>query len=203
MRGSTSGWADRSGRPWSRGARIVVAVVPLVLLALGTLVATSIDEIEDAPSTGAVPTSSSTAWESTPLDGFSLSDIEGGTWGDAWSAMVDSLDDGEVRVLDGATGLPLKFAYGDPQRDEWTVCAADLTSGSINEPGRLVTVEIADPHDGCSADSQTPEATQSDEYGAETDVPTSAAEDDTADGTSDGEYSGSKRRGGAPRLLVR
>jgi hypothetical protein len=82
-----------------------------------------------------------------------------------------------------AIGLPLAFAFsGDPQRDKWTVCTAELISGVLDEPGWRLTVEIASPHDTCYADSKRPEATPTDQYGEETDTPTSEAEDDTADG---------------------
>ncbi|MGH1554117.1 hypothetical protein ACRAWF_25780 [Streptomyces sp. L7] len=112
-----------------------------------------------------------------------MSDLTGGTRGDAWDAMKVSLDKSEVRVLDRATGLPLTFAFsGDPQRDKWTVCTAELTSGALDEPGWRVTVEIASPHNTCYTDSERPEATPTDQYGEGTDTPTSEAEDDTADG---------------------
>ncbi|MFF3934775.1 hypothetical protein ACFYZV_01215 [Streptomyces phaeofaciens] len=85
--------------------------------------------------------------------------------------MDDSLRGGEVQVLESATGRQLTFAYsGDPKRDEWTVCAARLTSGSFDGGGWLVTVELADPHDGCGPVAPTQEPSPADGHGTEPDV---------------------------------
>ncbi|WP_327312663.1 hypothetical protein [Streptomyces sp. NBC_01235] len=169
-------------------------VAAVLTLALVTLAIASINETENVPSSGAMSGSASVPWESTPVDSLSLSDFAGGTWGDARGALEDGLDEGEVSVLDRATGLPLVFAYsGDPQRDEWTVCTAELTSGALDEPGRLVTVEIASPDDGCYTGSRRPQATSTDPYGEGTDTPAPEVGDDTADGTSDSVDSGPER----------
>ncbi|MFE3857917.1 hypothetical protein ACFXPN_43105 [Streptomyces griseorubiginosus] len=167
-----------------RDSRLLQSLVAAVLaLALGTLAVTSVNDMDNAPSSEAASGRSSVPFGSSPADSLSLSDLTGGTWADAWDAMKDSLDKGEVRVLDRATGLPLTFAFsGDPQRDKWTVCTAELTSGVLDEPGWRATVEIASPHNTCYVDSKGPEATPTDQYGEGTDTPTSEAEDDTADG---------------------
>ncbi|WP_326600870.1 hypothetical protein [Streptomyces sp. NBC_01800] len=103
------------------------------------------------------------------------------------------MGDGEVDVLDSASGLPLKFAYsGDLQRAQWTVCTAVLTHGSFNEPGWLVTVEIADPRNGCNTESQGSEAFRTDPYGEDKAL-ASEAEDETGDGTSNSTNSGPER----------
>ena len=89
-------------------------------------------------------------------------------------------------------GLPLTFAYsGDPQRDEWTVCTADLTSGTFDEPGWLVTMEIASPDDGCPTGALESQATATDRYddGSETAAP-EARDSDSGQGVHPGSWCG-------------
>lgn len=168
-----------------RDSVVLQSLVAAVLaLALGTLAVTSLNEAENVPSSGAASEGSSVPFASDPADPLLLSDLTGGTWGDARDAMKDSLDKGEVRVLDRATGLPLTFASGgDPQRDKWTVCSAALTRGALDAPGWRVTVEIASPHHTCYGDANGPDVTPPDQYDEGTDTPTSEAEDDTASGS--------------------
>ncbi|GAB7110638.1 hypothetical protein JCM4814A_89550 [Streptomyces phaeofaciens JCM 4814] len=166
----------------SRGAQLLAATV--LAVSLVSLAVASGETSQDRPGSGATSQTASPREGQSPASEFSLSDIEGGTWGDAWSAMDDSLRGGEVQVLESATGRQLTFAYsGDPKRDEWTVCAARLTSGSFDGDGWLVTVELADPHDGCDPDAPT-EPGPADGHGTEPDV-TMPATDDAPDHSDD------------------
>ncbi|MFJ7782205.1 hypothetical protein ACIQY8_05755 [Streptomyces albidoflavus] len=130
-------------------------LLPLIVAALVVMVGTIFITFRTkAGETSSSPARLPTYSASSMGEVLSLSELEGGTWGDAWRAMDEGLDGGNIYVLDEATGLPLKFAYsGDAQRDEWRVCTAELTEGTLGEPASLVTVEIADPADGgCYAD---------------------------------------------------
>lgn len=202
--GSAPGRAGRAGKPWSavpmhralgalRDSALMQTLLAAVLvLVLGALTIVSISRAESTRSSAETAGSSPTPSKSPLRDAFSLSSLEGGTWGEARNVMEDRSGGGEISVLEHGTGLPLTFAYsGDPQRDEWTVCTADLTSGTFHEPGWLVTMEIASPDDGCPTGALESQATATDRYddGSETAAP-EARDNDSGQGVRPGSWCG-------------
>ncbi|WP_460060819.1 hypothetical protein [Streptomyces sp. YKOK-I1] len=164
----------------------------VLVLVLGALAIVSISGAESTQSSAEAAGSSSVPPEGALRDAFALSGLEGSTWGEARDVMEDRSGGGEISVLEHGTGLPLTFAYsGDPQRDEWTVCTADLTSGTFDEPGWLVTMEIASPDDGCPTGALGSEATATDRYddGSETAAP-EARDGDSGQGVRPGSWCG-------------
>lgn len=130
-------------------------LLPLIVAALGVMAGTLLITFRDeAEETSSAPARLPTYSASSVGEALSLSELEGSAWGDARRAMDEGLDGGRRHVLDEANGLLLEFSYsGDPQRDEWRVCTAELTEGTLGEPASLVTLEIADPaNGGCYAD---------------------------------------------------
>ncbi|AVV45105.1 hypothetical protein C6376_30635 [Streptomyces sp. P3] len=180
------GRASQADKPWwavptlralgslRDSALLQTLLAAVLVLVLGTLAIVSISGAESTQSSAEAAGSSSVPPEGALRDAFSLSGLEGSTWGEARDVMEDRSGCGEISVLEHGTGLPLTFAYsGDPHRDEWTVCTADLTSGTFDEPGWLVTMEIASPDDGCPTGALGSEATATDRYddGSETAAP--------------------------------
>jgi hypothetical protein len=164
----------------------------ILVVVLGALAVASVSEAESAQSSAQTAESSSLPPESPLLDAFSLAQLEGGRWGDARDVLEDGPDGGEISVLDRGTGLPLTFSYGgDPQHDEWTVCTAELTSGTFDEPGWLVTVELASPHDGCLTGALGSKTTAAPRYDEETDTAVPDARDrDSGHGVRPGSWCG-------------
>ncbi|MGQ4328600.1 MULTISPECIES: hypothetical protein [Streptomyces] len=202
--GSAPGRAGLDGKPWSAvpthralgslrdSALLQTLLAAVLLLVLGALAIVSISGAESAQSSAEAAGSSSDPPEGELRDAFSLSGLEGSTWGEARDVMEERSGGGAISVLEHGTGLPLTFAYGgDPQRDEWTVCTAELASGTFDEPGWLVTMEIASPHDGCPTGALESQATATDRYddGSETAAP-EARDSDSGRGVHPGSWCG-------------
>ncbi|UUU32322.1 hypothetical protein JIX56_21795 [Streptomyces sp. CA-210063] len=122
------------------------------------------------PSTslGVGPTLHTPTPTSTPSP-FELRSLVGDNWDHALRTLdAETTAGGEVLPESVAFGTTLKFlGLNDPRYDDWTVCGAELTKGTLSEPGWVVTIALADPADGCDGTT-----VPSDEPTAEEEAPT-------------------------------